>query len=43
MDKIYSLLNDLGEAKRFMANRDYMPAIDLLTNVLEVCFRISLL
>ena len=38
LDKIYSILNDLGQAKRYMANRDFMPAVDLLTNILEVLF-----
>ena len=37
LDKIFSLLNDLGTAKRHMSNRDYLPAIDLLTNILESC------
>ncbi len=38
LDKIYSILSDLGTAKNHMANRDYQPAINIFTNILEVIF-----
>ena len=36
LDKIFGLLNDLGNAKQHMANRDYMPAIEIFNQILEV-------
>ena len=36
LDKVYSILNDLENAKRTMAAHDYQAAIELLTAVLEV-------
>lgn len=35
-DKIIGILSDLGTAKQHMASRDYMPAIDILSRLLEV-------
>lgn len=37
LDKIFSILNDLGIVKQHMASRNYMPAIDTLTQLLETC------
>ena len=37
LDRIYTILNDLGAAKNYMTYRDYMPAIDIFTRLLETC------
>lgn len=36
LDKIYGILSDLGLAKQYMANMDYMNAVDLLSRALDV-------
>lgn len=36
LDKIYTVLEELGRAKEHMAGRDYAPAVDILSSVLEV-------
>jgi len=37
LDKIFTILNDLGVAKAHMASRTYGPAIEILTQLLETC------
>ena len=37
LDKIFSILNDLGVGKSHMASRDYMPAVEIFTQLLESC------
>ena len=37
LDKIFTILNDLGIGKNHMVNRDYMPAIDIFSQLLETC------
>ena len=36
LDRIFSILTDLGNAKRLMANRDYGSAIEIFNQLLEV-------
>ena len=37
LDKIFSMLNDLGVAKSHIAARNYVSAIELLTQLLDTC------
>ena len=42
IDRLYSIVNDLGRVHSYIDGHDYMPAIELLTQILEVIIRYAI-